>query len=618
MSAGLGLGVPHHDGSELYVERATPRLGDVVPVRVRVPASRAERGVHVRVVRDGEPRFVPARLERADARERWYVADVVVHNPVTPYRFLLDEPGGYRWLNGRGLHGRDVTDAADFRLAVHDPAPRWLDDAVVYQVFPDRFARSSGHDGPPRGPLPDWAIPADWAEEPIGSGHGVAQQVYGGDLRGIEQRLDHLQRLGVDTLYLTPVFPARSNHRYDATSFAHVDPLLGGDEALASLSAALHARGMRVVGDLTTNHTGAGHEWFERARADRSSAEASFYYWTDDEPGYVGWLEHASLPKLNYGAPELTERMITGAGSVAERWLRPPFDLDGWRIDVANMTGRYRDDDHAHAVARALRARMAGVRPDAALVAEHFHDAAGDLSVGGWHVNMNYSAFTRPAWTWLVAPGSSLPFMGMPVPVPRGGGADMVATMRDFDATVPWSVTRHQWNLLGSHDTARIRTVTGSRALVEVAAGLLLTYPGTPVIWAGDEGGLTGVNGEHGRVPMPWGRIDGLPGAAGADWDDATFATYRALIALRRSCRALREGGLRWAFVDDDAVGYLRETADERVLVVLARDVWAGARLPLPVRAAENLYGGGVLGTGADEVVVPATEGPSVQVWRLG
>ncbi|AEI11789.1 glycoside hydrolase family 13 protein [Cellulomonas gilvus] len=606
---------PHHDGSELYVERGTPRLGDVVPVRVRVPASRAERAVHVRVVRDGEPRFVPARLDRSDEHDRWYVADVPVHNPVTQYRFLLDEPDGYRWLDGRGLHARDVPDAADFRLSVHAPAPRWLDDAVVYQVFPDRFARSTGHDGPPRGPLPDWALPAAWDDEPIAAGRGVAQQLFGGDLGGVEAHLDHLQRLGVDTLYLTPVFPARSNHRYDATSFARVDPLLGGDAALASLSAAVHARGMRIMGDLTTNHTGAGHEWFARARADRTSPEAQFYYWTEQDPGYVGWLEHASLPKLNYNAPELAARMVEGDASVTAQWLRPPFSLDGWRIDVANMTGRYRADDHAHAVARAIRATMARINPQAALVSEHFHDAAADLLAGGWHVNMNYSAFTRPVWTWLAEPGTELPFLGMPVPLPRRDARSMVATMRDFDATVPWSVTRHQWNMLGSHDTARIRTVVGSREAVEVAAALLLTYPGTPVVFAGDEGGLTGTNGEHARATMPWAQV---AAGGGPRWDGATFATYRRLIALRRSSRALREGGLRWAFVEPDAVGYLRETADERVLVVLARDAWPGTRLPRALGVAgEVLHGGAALTTGPDGLVVPATDGPCARVWRL-
>ncbi|GEL94710.1 glycoside hydrolase family 13 protein [Cellulomonas composti] len=616
MSADDLLGLPHHDGSEQYVDRATPRLGDVVPVRVRIPAARPERAVWVRTVRDGEPRLAPARLERSDEVERWYVADVPVHNPVTSYRFLLDEPGGYRWLDGRGVHARDVSDAGDFRLTVHDPAPRWLDDAVVYQVFPDRFARSSGHEGPPVGPLPDWALPASWSDEPIAAGRGVAQQLYGGDLGGIEARLDHLQRLGVDTLYLTPVFPGRSNHRYDATTFDHVDPLLGGDAALASLSGALHARGLRLVGDLTTNHTGAGHDWFRRARQDATSPEAQFYYWTPGEPGYVGWLEHASLPKLNYGAAGLAQRMVSGPDSVVARYLEPPVALDGWRIDVANMTGRYGADDHAHEVARAIRATMTGINPQAALVSEHFHDAAADLVVGGWHVNMNYSAFTRPAWTWLVEPGSTLPFMGMPVPVPRRDGSAMVATMREFDSAVPWSVTRHQWNMLGSHDTARMRTVTGGRDRALVAAALLFTYPGTPVVFAGDEGGLTGSTGEHARVPMPWEQIDA---GGGPGWDATTFDAYRSLIALRRSSRALREGGLRWAFVEPDAVGFLRESADERVLVVLARDAWRGTVLPghLAHAAPTTLHGGADLVVDRDGLHVPGADGPAAGVWRL-
>jgi len=144
---------PHHDGSPLYAPPGAA-LGERVPVRVRVPVGNPERAVWLRTVRDGEPRLEEARLDRVTADERWYVADVLVHNPLTSYRFLLDEPGGYRWLNGRGVHRRDVPDAADFRLSAHDPAPAWLDSAVVYQVFPDRFARSTGHDGAPAGPLP--------------------------------------------------------------------------------------------------------------------------------------------------------------------------------------------------------------------------------------------------------------------------------------------------------------------------------------------------------------------------------------------------------------------------------------------------------------------------------
>jgi len=306
----------HHDGSALHVPPGTPRLGDTVPVRLRVPADGPAPDVWVRVVEDGEPRVHPARADGGDEHERWYTADVPVTNPVTSYRFLLagpGQPGGQAWLNGEGTVARDVPDASDFRLSVTPPGPGWARDAVVYQVFPDRFARSSGqHDGPPAGDLPEWALPAAWQDEPIGGGPGTGTQLYGGDLGGVERRLDHLQRLGVDTLYLTPVFPGRSNHRYDARTFDHVDPVLGGDAALASLARALHGRGMRLVGDLTTNHTGDAHDWFRRAVVDPAAEERSFYYWQDAEPGYVGWLGHASLPKLDHHAPALAARMFAG------------------------------------------------------------------------------------------------------------------------------------------------------------------------------------------------------------------------------------------------------------------------------------------------------------------
>lgn len=606
--------VPHHDGSALYVPEGVPALGDTVPVRVRVPRSAGVRDVWLRTVRDGEPRLAPARLDRSDEHEDWYVAEVLVHNPETGYRFFLDEgERGYRWLNGRGTWDRDVPDAADFRLTVHEGAPAWMRDGVVYQVFPDRFARSAAADGRP---LPEWAVPAAWGDEPHGAGPDVGTQYYGGDLAGVEERLDHLVALGVTTLYTTPVFPGRSNHRYDASTFAHVDPLLGGDAAYASLIRAAHARGLRVMGDLTTNHTGAGHEWFARALADPGAPERDFYYWTDGEPGYVGWLEHASLPKLSYGSAELGARMIDGPGSVVGRYLGEPFGLDGWRIDVANMTGRFGAEDRTLEVARRLRATMRAANPEAALVAEHFHDASGDLAGDGWHANMNYSAFTRPAWTWLSPPDSPVPYLGLPVRTPRRGGHDVVATMREFDAVLPWRVTASQWNMLGSHDTPRLRSIVGSREMVEVAATLLLTYPGTPVIFAGDEVGLTGLNGEHGRATMPW--DDAATGSG--RWDAATFDLYRDLIAVRRGSDALRHGGLRWVHVDDDALVYLRETPEERVLVALARAPWDGVTLhPALVGpgGAERLHGSLDLSR-HDGGARLAGDGPAVGVWRLG
>lgn len=617
------LDAPHHDGSALFAPTATPALGGEVTVRVRVPKGAGVRDVRVRTVRDGEPRLLPARRDGGDAHEDWYAADVVVHHPVTSYRFFLDVPGGYRWLDGRGVHDREVPDAASFRLTTHAPAPGWLRDGLAYQVFPDRFARSAAADGRD---VPGWAVPAAWDDEPAGTGPLAGTQLFGGDLDGVALHLDHLQALGVRTLYLTPVFPGRSNHRYDAATFDHVDPLLGGDAAYARLARAVHDRGMRLMGDVTTNHTGDGHEWFARALEDPASPERGLYLWDDGGPDvvrpdggdpYVGWLGHGSLPKLDWATDETWRRMVTGEDAVIARYLREPFALDGWRVDVANMTGRRGSADRTHAVARALRERILAERPGGALVAEHFHDAAGDLAGDGWHATMNYAGFTRPAWSWLVPEGSDVPFLDLPVPVPRRPAAAMVETMREVAALVPWQVAATQWNMLGSHDTPRLRSIVGSRELVEVAATLLFTYPGAPVVFAGDEVGATGTNGEHARTTMAW---DQAARGGGPRWDAATLDVYRSLSALRSSSGALRDGGLRWAAVHDDAVAYLRETPHERVLVVLARAPWPGVRLPghllAPGAEPEVLYGGLPVRATADGLAV-AGDGPGVAVVRL-
>lgn len=423
---------------------------------------------------------------------------------------------------------------------------------------------------------------------------------------GITERLDHLAQLGVNTLYLTPIFPARSNHRYDAAAFDRVDPLLGGDEALARLAAAVRGRGWRLLGDLTTNHCGDAHPWFTAAYADPEAPERELFYFDGDD--YESWWGVKSLPKLNWGSPLLRRRFLTGPDAVAVRWLRPPYQLDGWRVDVANMTGRRGADDYAHDVASLLAATVRQARADALLVAEHAHDATGDLDRGGWHGTMNYSGFLRPVWSWLRAPDLDLPdFLGVPGGVPARPGPEVLATMRAFAALMSWRSLTTSWTLLGSHDTARIRTVVGTPQRGEVAAGLLLTLPGTPMIFAGDELGLHGVNGEDSRTPMPWHRPE--------TWDRRTFGYYRELVALRHRTPSLRHGGLRWLHAEADALVFARETPTETVLVLARRASGEPLRLRWP--AAANVYGGAAdLEPDADGLVALPGDGPGFQVWR--
>ncbi len=655
-SARVLLDLPHHDGSSLYVSDRSPAPGSTVTLRVRVPHAHRVSQVVVRTVRDGEPTLVPAALQSQDEHGAWWAVDVALHNPVTSYRFFLEgapgSPVPYGWLNAIGLHDRDVPDAGDFVLASHASAPEWVEDAVVYQVFLDRFARSST--APPvdaDGMAPSWADPARW-DDPVlprdQDGAGVAAQWFGGDLDGVVEHLDHLVDLGVTCLYLTPVFEGRSNHRYDASSFDHVDPVLGGTEALVRLTAAAHERGLRVIGDLTTNHTGAGHEWFTAAQADPGAPSASYYRFREHPHDYVSWLDVPSLPKLDHSCDALRDALYRGRDSVLGRWLHPPVALDGWRIDVANMTGRYADADDAHSVARDLRATMREAERETGretwLLAEHGHDAGADLVGDGWHGTMNYTGFTRPVWTWLrpdPAPTSTtetdrITFLGLPIEVPRLSGRSTARTMDDFRSGMPWRAWQASSTQLGSHDTARVRTVLGggegypadggpcgaahagtpaaeqARALHHVGLALLMTLPGVPTVFAGDEIGLTGVNGEHARTPFPWDRPE--------VWDAETLGAYRTWIGLRREHVALRRGGFRWVAVQDDALTFLREHEEGTVLVHVARATHPPVEIDVSVlgtRTVRPLVGERPVGQ-SEQSLTLSCAGPAACVYLLG
>jgi alpha-glucosidase len=536
------LDEPHHDGSDLYVD------GDIV--RVHVP--RDIDIVALRYVEDGEGRAVEATHDG----DGWWSAHLPMTNPVMNYRWLLSGGElGYAWLNGAGLVGHDVPDADDFVVTTDPPGPAWHLGSVVYQIFPDRFA-TTGAGGDP----PDWAVPRAWHELPEGRSPETPYEWFGGDLPGVEAHLDHIEALGANVIYLTPIFPAGSTHRYDSTTFDRVDPLLGGDEALASLTRATHARGMRVISDLTTNHTGDKHEWFTAGERD--------LYLFDESGDYEAWWGIKTLPKLNWLSPELRRRLQ----DVTRKWLQSPYSLDGWRVDVANMSGRTRATDVNAEVAPTLRAAL---NDDSLLVAEHFHDYRPDLR--GWHGVMNYAGFSRPVWTWLRG-DLEIPYFGLPVTMPRLGGDASTATMRAFRAGVPWSFVLHSWAILDSHDTPRFRTMAGSEGRQLVGAGLQLTNPGVPMLFAGDELGMEGEWGEDARRPIQW--DEPLP---------RLFEQYRRLIALRRSSTALARGSLRYAYVDEDVIAYTRETRTERLLCLASRAPHEPVRLPL--RAEETLYG---------------------------
>ena len=603
---------PHHDGSALYVPNQNPSLGDRVKLRIRIHDALGKVAeVRVRFSESGEAFPTDkAKIFKRDGRWTWYESTITIHNPKMNYRFYIKLMNGdVLWYNTQGLAVLNQPDTLDFRLNTFSSAPAWGKSAIMYQIFPDRFARSAKADAHK---TPKWAIAKNWGDEVIGQGPGTSEQFFGGDLWGVIEHLDHLKSLGVNLLYLTPIFPARSNHRYDASSFHEVDPLLGGDEAFAALIAAAHKLGMKVMGDLTSNHSGVGHEWFQASYKKPKAAESDFYYFSEKNTKYDSWFGVPSLPKFNWNSKELRRRFIQGPKSVVARWLRKPFNMDGWRIDVANMTGRIRDEDMYLEVAQVIRQTMVTENPHTLMLGEYTGDAAYEVQGDGWQGAMTYSNFTKPVWRWFYNKNAKgVPGFMMWDGNYQADGVDLVTSYNQFIAAFPWHVRLHNMNPLDTHDIPRFKTFT-IKGAQKVAAAMQFTFPGIPVIWAGDEFGLDGFNGENSRTPMPWNNE--------RKHDKSMLPIYQQLTRLRKENSALNAGSMRFIYASAEAVVYVREDSKQSVVVCVTRGKDEQILIPkdaVPNLAkAINIFGGGAIVTEGSMLKLQASA-LSANIWSL-
>ena len=552
---------PHHDGSPLYVSNSAPKIGQEVTLRIRIPLGYGADSVYLRIYQDGEARTLPMQLASENEHESWWSITLEVINPKHLYRFAVVNGQHYSWLTAAGIRNFEPNSATDFVLIAKPAYGSWIARSVFYQIFPDRFATS----GTPRA-LPSWAVKRDWDQAPEGDGPNTSREYYGGDFSGIQSKLDYINALGVTGLYFTPIFPAGSSHRYDATTFDCVDPLLGGDKEFLHFLKEARRTDLKVMTDLTTNHVGAGHDWFVRAKKDKRSKERQYFYWDKRISfGYVGWWDLASLPKLNFSSSALRKALYESKKSALQRWLRAPYKLDGWRIDVGNMSGRYREHDVHDEVVAEIRASFDAVDPNGWLVAENADMIPEDLDGTSWHGTMNYLGFAKPLWGWInhnpeVRPGGQ----GFATGMPKLGTNEFVSSLREYNGGIPWRSLMASMNLLGSHDTARMRNVVGGDRELHIAAmALLLTYPGVPTIFAGDEIGLEGAWGEDARRTMPWSKTE--------SWDNEFLEATKRLIAIRKESEALMIGGLRFLEVADDHFLFARELVDSSYVILISR-----------------------------------------------
>ena len=491
-------------------------------------------------------------------------------------------------------------------LSVFD-VPEWARGAVIYQIFPERFANGDP-DNDPDGVVP-WDEPPHWL------------RFQGGDLAGVLERLHHIERLGVDVIYLNPIFVSPSTHGYDTVDYRNVDDRFGGNEALRRLVEEVHDRGMRIILDVSFNHVhpkffafadvvekGAAspyNDWFVVAEhplrirhrphlTERLSRDPEGYREyvarlaaqtgipveeiDDDgplsEPTYEAWYGVATMPRLDVSNPDARAYVL----EVAASWLEE-FGIDGWRMDVA----RYVDDDLWPELRRAVRA----VRSDAYLLCEVMGDASPWLEGDAFDGTMNYT-FRDLAVRFFA--DRSL------------DGDRLAAGLTRMLAGYPKAAVEASQNLLSSHDRPRFRHLcAGDPRRLHAATIFQMTMPGAPGIYYGDEVGMTGGDDPGSRGTFPWEDED--------TWDRRLLAITAELGMLRRHHPALRLGDWTPLWWEGDGFAYLRSHQSERLLVVLTRgNAIPPVRLDVSSTDPKVLWGAGAVAAGRDGISIEGVE----------
>lgn len=419
--------------------------------------------------------------------------------------------------------------------------PEWVKDAVFYQIFPDRFARSERLTKP--------AHLEPWEASPTQAGFK------GGDLLGVMEHLDYLVDLGITAIYFNPIFQSAANHRYHTHDYYQVDPILGGNAAFRQFLDAAHARGIRVVLDGVFNHASRGFLQFHHIL--ENGADSPYRDWftykklplnayePKKKPNYDCWYGLPALPKLNTDNPQVRDFIY----DVAESWLRQ--GIDGWRLDVPleiKTPGFW----------EGFRRRVKGINPEAYILAEIWHEAKPWLQGEHFDAVMNYP-FNRAVAGYFggemldtsFRPGG---FTSKRLDA-RGFAQQIEAQLRAYD----WGITLVQYNLLSSHDEPRFLTlVKGDKRRLELATLFQLTYPGAPSIYYGDEIGLEGGADPDCRRAFPWDE---------RRWDTELRGAFQRFIALRKAHPALRRGCYATLYAKGQAYAFARQLPEETVVV---------------------------------------------------
>ena len=615
----LNFGALFADGTDSYRHPAELKVGDSVTLRFRTGQNNVDA---VYLIYNGERCLM--QVESRDGLFDYYSYTISEVTSDIDYYYMILAGNVVCYYNKLGTQ-KYLNSDYNFQIAPGFSVPKWARGAVFYQIFVDRF-----YNGDTSNDVLDDEYcyigehtrrVTDWFKYPDNMD---VRSFYGGDLQGVMDKLDYLQGLGVDVIYLNPIFVSPSNHKYDIQDYDYVDPHFGkivkdtgeclpegckdnrqasryitrvtdkenleaSNELFAKLVEEIHKRGMRVILDGVFNHCGSFNKWLDReciyenqegyekgAYVDYESPYRSFFKFQDPwqwpyNGTYNGWWGHDTLPKLNY---EESEKLYEYIMRIGEKWVSPPYNVDGLRLDVAADLGY--TEEFNHRFWRDFRTRVKKANPEALILAEHYGDPKAWLLGDQWDTVMNYDAFMEPI-TWFLTgvEKHSDEFRG-----------DLLGNPDAFTGALRHHMSRFNQNSLeiamnelSNHDHSRFLTRTNRRVgrihtmgpeaaeeninkgVFREAVVFQMTWPGAPTIYYGDEAGLCGWTDPDNRRGYPWGR---------EDQDLIQF--HRDIIRVHKSSEALMKGSVMFLHGTYKVVSYGRFLPGEAVVVILNND----------------------------------------------
>lgn len=570
----------YSDGSKFFVSNPYPKSGETISIKLRVAQNEDLDHVLLKSKEHGRETFYEMELVESKHGLDYYSCDVTVEESIFHYHFYLVVGNEVFYYSQYKMVDYLVDETRDFKILVNYDAPKWVKSSVFYQIFPDRFRNSRPEigvkdgeyslDGEVTRTYKNWSDPAYEYEE------GRNVDFYNGDIYGIIDGLDYLEDFGASAIYLNPIFYAPSAHKFDALDYYEVDPHFGGNEAFQKLMEKVHDRDMHLVLDVAIDHTSINAKWFNRdlvfypeevgAYHNPDSEERKYFTFHEDNT-YVSWDGVETMPKINFESEEARDIIYRDSESVVKHWLQEPYNIDGWRFDVADVMAHDKELNLYYEVWQELYDEIKATKANAMILAEDWGDCSEMFHQNGYDSTMNYFGFGRPVREFL----GEKDLFSERQPILRAldssiNAEQMKNRMIQFLSLVPYQVSLQQFNLINSHDVTRIYNnpkVNHDEYLGAVT--MLFTFPGAPNVYYGDEKLLNGRTSsvEGARYAMDWNEIEDTV-------VQDNFNRYQKLAELKKTEPALIDGSFQVLSSEGRTFAYARFSDRKTYIVIVS------------------------------------------------